>query len=85
MHVASIFRIEEAKQETSVKQVALCLPPAHAGFLLGLFSTLKIDAMCSSETSIDIQWTTRRYIPEDSTLNLWRMFTSYLIELLVKI
>jgi hypothetical protein len=24
---------------------------------------------CSSETSVDFQWTTRRYIPEDSTLH----------------
>jgi hypothetical protein len=31
-------------------------------------STLKMEAMCSSETSADFQRTTRRYIPEDSTL-----------------
>jgi hypothetical protein len=41
----------------------------HAGFLLGLFSTLKMEAICSSETSVDVQRTTRRYIPEDSTLH----------------
>jgi hypothetical protein len=28
-----------------------------------------MEATCSSETSVDIQRTTRRYIPEDSTLN----------------
>jgi hypothetical protein len=29
--------------------------------------------MCSSETSVDFQWTTRRYIPEEKTLhNHWR-------------
>jgi hypothetical protein len=27
-----------------------------------------MEAVFSSETSIDFQWTTRRYIPEDSTL-----------------
>jgi hypothetical protein len=32
------------------------------------FSNLKMGAICSSETSVDIQRTTRRYIPEDSTL-----------------
>jgi hypothetical protein len=32
------------------------------------FSTLKMEAACSSETSVDIQRTTRRYIPEDRTL-----------------
>jgi hypothetical protein len=28
-----------------------------------------MEAICSSETSVDIQRTTRRYIPEDSTLH----------------
>jgi hypothetical protein len=27
-----------------------------------------MEAICSSETSIDFQWTTRRYISEDGTL-----------------
>jgi hypothetical protein len=30
-------------------------------------STLKMEAVCSSETSIDFQRTTRRYIPDNST------------------
>jgi hypothetical protein len=34
-----------------------------------IFSTLKMNAICSSETSVDTQRTTRRYIPEDSTLH----------------
>jgi hypothetical protein len=37
--------------------------------LLGLFFTLKMEAICSSETSFDIQRSTRRYISEDSTLH----------------
>jgi hypothetical protein len=32
-------------------------------------STLKMEAICSSETSVDTQRTTRRYISEDSTLH----------------
>jgi hypothetical protein len=28
-----------------------------------------MQAVCSSETSVDFQLTTQRYIPEDSTLN----------------
>jgi hypothetical protein len=32
-------------------------------------STLKMEAICSSETSIKIQRTTRRHIPEDDTLH----------------
>jgi hypothetical protein len=30
---------------------------------------LHFQALCSSETSVDFQRTTRRYIPEDSALN----------------
>jgi hypothetical protein len=42
-----------------------------AGFFsAGLISsTLKMEAICSSEMSVDIQRTTRRYIPEGSTLH----------------
>jgi hypothetical protein len=34
------------------------------------FSILKMEATCSSETSVDFQQTTRRYIPEDTTSRL---------------
>jgi hypothetical protein len=40
----------------------------HAGFLLAYFSTLKMEAICSSEASVDFQQTARHYIPEDGTL-----------------
>jgi hypothetical protein len=32
------------------------------------YSTLKREVICTSKTSVDLQWTTQRYIPEDSTL-----------------
>jgi hypothetical protein len=32
-------------------------------------STLKMKAICSSETSVETQCTTRRHIPEDDTLH----------------
>jgi hypothetical protein len=32
-------------------------------------STLKMEAICSFETSVETQRTTRRHIPEDDTLN----------------
>jgi hypothetical protein len=32
---------------------------------------LKMEAICSSETSADFQWTTWRYIPEDIILQLF--------------
>jgi hypothetical protein len=44
--------------------VAICF---QAGFLPH-FSTLKMEAICSSEKSVDTQRTTRRDIPEDGTL-----------------
>jgi hypothetical protein len=34
------------------------------GFLLFVFLTLKMEAICSPETSVDFQRTARRYIPE---------------------
>jgi hypothetical protein len=39
------------------------------------FSTLKIEAICFSETSVDTKRTTRRYIPEDGTLQLFPLST----------
>jgi hypothetical protein len=35
---------------------------------LAYSSTMKMEATCSSETSVDFQRTTRHYIPEDKTL-----------------
>jgi hypothetical protein len=40
--------------------------------LLGNGSILKLEAICSSETSVDSQRNTRRYIPEDGTLQNYR-------------
>jgi hypothetical protein len=34
-----------------------------------ILSTLKMEVICSSETSVDTQRTTRSYIPEDGTLS----------------
>jgi hypothetical protein len=56
-HIASIFRVE------------LCFPPAFKLVSCSAYtSTLKMEAICSSETLVNIYWTTRRYIPEDYTL-----------------
>jgi uncharacterized membrane protein YciS (DUF1049 family) len=51
---------------TDYTLLAICF---HAGFLLSLFFTLKMEAIFSSETSVDFHQTTRRYIPEDGTLH----------------
>jgi hypothetical protein len=42
----------------------------HAGFCLAYSSTLKMEATCSSEKSVDFQRATRCYIPEDRPLQL---------------
>jgi hypothetical protein len=39
-----------------------------AGCLIA--SALKMESTCSSETSVDFQQTTRRYIPEDINLHI---------------
>jgi hypothetical protein len=45
------------------------LPPAYLLVLAEIISlTLKMEAICSSETSVATQQTTRRHIPEDDTL-----------------
>jgi hypothetical protein len=50
-------------------RISVCLTPA---FMLvscwAFISTLKMEAICSSETSVDTQRITRRYIPEGGTL-----------------
>jgi hypothetical protein len=44
------------------------MPPAFTLVsCLAYYSTLKMDVICSSEKSVDFQWTTWQYIPEDST------------------
>jgi hypothetical protein len=37
-------------------------------------STLKKEAVCSSETLVDFKWATRHYIPGDLTLRLITVF-----------
>jgi hypothetical protein len=45
----------------------------YTGFWLGLFWTLKMEVIRSSETSVDIR-TTRLYIPEDGNIQLFLEF-----------
>jgi hypothetical protein len=48
-------------------------PPAHAGSSLADFSTLKVEAIRSSKTSVHPR-STRRHIPEDAVLHNQRLF-----------
>jgi hypothetical protein len=47
------------------------------------YSTLEMEAICSSETSVDFQRATLRYIPEDSALHSHRCenLKSYIVPL----
>jgi hypothetical protein len=50
------FVVEESvKQETSMKQAESNL------------AVLKLEVICTSKTSVNIQWSTQHYIPEDRT------------------
>jgi hypothetical protein len=64
-------RISRARYQSESRwQASLCLPPAFTLVSCSAYSpTLKMEAICSSEMSVNFQRTTRRYIPEDSTLH----------------
>jgi hypothetical protein len=47
----------------------LSLPPAFTTVSCSAYSIQKMEEIISSETSVDCQRTTRRYIPEESTLH----------------
>jgi hypothetical protein len=66
-----IFRLNFQGREISLarnqRESRPCLPPTLTLVCCSAYSsTLKIEAKCSSELSIDFQRTTRRYIQEDS-------------------
>jgi hypothetical protein len=61
--------VNRRSSETSVS----LQPPAHAGSSLTDFSTLKMDAIRSSETSVHTI-STRRYIPEGGILHVMKTF-----------
>jgi hypothetical protein len=44
-------------------------PPALTLISCSIYSTLKMEAIYSSETSVDFKVTTRGYIPDDITLH----------------
>jgi hypothetical protein len=50
---------------------------------LAYLSTLKMEAVYSSETFFDIQQTTRRYIPEDRTLKITYIPSNFVIDILL--
>jgi hypothetical protein len=70
-HIASIFRAKKwAKQEISAKAGGnLCFRPTFTLVSCLVYSfTMKMEAICSSETSFDFLGNARGYISEDRTL-----------------
>jgi hypothetical protein len=74
-HIASNLKVkEETKLDISVK-AALGLPLTFMLTpCLASFSNMKMEAICFSETSVDFQLTTRRYVVEDINLYNTRNF-----------
>jgi hypothetical protein len=52
-----------------IQRLVLLATCFQADFCSAYCSTLKMEAICSSEMSVHFRRTTQRYIPEDSTLN----------------
>jgi hypothetical protein len=55
-----------------LEECRLLQPLAHAGSSLADFSTLKMEAIQSSETSVQSTTSTRRHTPEDGILHSHR-------------
>jgi hypothetical protein len=64
------YRLHLQGRKLSQPRNQLCLPHDFTLFSCSFYSSaLKMEAMCSSETSVGFQQTTRRYIPEDNILH----------------
>jgi hypothetical protein len=69
-HFGGTCRLHHQGRRISQTRNQLCLPPAFTLVsCLAYTLTLKMEATCSLETSVDFQRTTWCYIPEDSTLH----------------
>jgi hypothetical protein len=87
-------RINNFSKKPASKQVASTLLVYHmlaCWFLAeNIPSTLKMEAICSSETSVDTRRTTRRYIPEVDTLQLITVirtsdnYRSFVLQIIIK-
>jgi hypothetical protein len=70
-HIASIFRVNNqlifclASTGVSEEHIASIFKDEK----ISLFFTVMMEPICSSETSVDTQRTTRRHIPEDGTFH----------------
>jgi hypothetical protein len=69
-------KIGEYSRFISHFKVVMLQPPAHAGSSLTDFSTPKMEAISSFETSVHTR-STRRHIPEDGTWNIPELNPGY--------
>jgi hypothetical protein len=69
--VASNFRVEKRPRAPLATFVRLVSCSAFS-------SNLNMEVTCSSETSVDFQWTTRRYIAEGRTLHKHRYSSRFI-------
>jgi hypothetical protein len=64
------LHLQGRKMSRARNQLESCLPPPFTLVSCSAYSsTKKMEAICCSETSVDFQRTTRRYIAEDGTLH----------------
>jgi hypothetical protein len=63
------FDLSSHLEILSFKEYHLLATCLLAGFAETISSALKMEAICSSEVSVETQLTTRRHIPEDDTLH----------------
>jgi hypothetical protein len=65
------LNLQGRNQRESRRQAELCLSPAFTPVSCSAyFSTLKMEVICSSGTSVEFQRTARRYIPEGNALEI---------------
>jgi hypothetical protein len=67
----NLLRNKKNRMTESSYRLLKLQPPAHAGSSLANFSTLKMEAIRSSETSVHTG-STRHHIPEDGILHSHR-------------
>jgi hypothetical protein len=68
----SFLMLVKTVKQTLTKNAEVLQLPAHAGSLLADFSILKMEAIRSSETSVQSTISTRRHTPEDGILHSHR-------------
>jgi hypothetical protein len=65
--LCSPLKVNDVYDEHTASIIRFFLPPTFTLVSFSAYSlTLKMKAICSSETSVNFQRTTLRYIPEDS-------------------